>query len=237
MKSFKIAMSVLALIPTLSSAQELKVRDGVTKPKTAITPFHQLGVFKMGGREQRVRVFLTDEYNPQTEGANADKYVFDGYQETASPALSKIQNDPLANNSAHCAVGTICNATSAVIDPAYNKPENKGTEWAGIILNPHVFLCSAKALEQVRRVMDANPGDTKLMQIDEVNIIVNAINGAPEEHDLELSRGDVAAIKNDPALNYSIPLIVGVDGHAKCGIVSDEKFAAAWARLVAEAKK
>lgn len=241
MKAFKLAMSVALLIPTLSQAQSLKVIDTVTrpekkeedKPTQPTSQFHQLGEFKMGRRVVRIRVFTNETVNP----SNSNQYIIDANDKsTASPEGKIVQNDPVGrtNQNVTC-IGRECAINSADIDKLYSREET--AEMAGAVILPQVLLCTAKALEQVKRFADANPNDFDLMQIDEVNLIMTASNTMKPEY-FSLHRSDVAAIPKDPALNYGFGLLISsADGSSSCKTVSDANFGAAWIQLVAHAKK
>lgn len=255
MKSFKFAMSVLTLIPTLSQAQTLNVEDKVTRPakptKEVNQPvkrkFNRLGVFKMGGIEQRVRVFLNEE-DSADDNAQTISYDYENNgNNEGSPQFEKVQNDPLISTSSYAGntcLGNECSVTSTHLgfgDPSIkNKLASDSAdmleEWSGMIIYPQTIMCLSDALRQVKRVMDANPNDTKNMGIEEVNIILNVVSNNRPEY-LTLQRADVQEVKNDPALNYSLPVIVNSQGEAKCGLASDAQFLAAWQKLVALSKK
>ncbi len=175
------------------------------------TTINDQRVFEIGGFEQRVRLFMSDQQKLL-------ELVHD------KPQMIKIESDPLKRQEVHSVFGAFSYSPSET-----NLREFSNNSLAsGFIINPHFFMCFAKLLELVKTVGDRHVSIFKSFEITEVNLYllpVARINhaGEGEQYKIALSEGAYLASPNPQvnignSLNIQIPYSVT---SLECGLPSE----------------
>ena len=164
-----------------------------------------LNTYTVGGREQRVRVFVNNMEYLNREAENL----------SATSSERQLHGDPLV------ALGNDSSRLGAIAisptDSGLDAFSGENTE-LGLIVDPHLFLCGSALLSQLKEVSTDLEELYKKWSIDEINIFLYLTETPLDEH-YKLEIAPVAQILDDPALNIQIPLHIP---SGECLLTSDE---------------
>lgn len=149
-----------------------------------------LNIYKVGGREQRVRFFA----------GNVQYLDFD--DNSAFHSTDRLKGDSLRLNQKYSWLGAISEVPHKAGFTPFLGEKNRRY---GLIISPHLVLCGSKLLEQLQKVGE-NEDVKKIFEkfkIDEINIFlfITTANDPKKHYKLEIA-------PEGPALKIQIPLIV-----------------------------
>src|SRR3989338_8658353 len=122
------------------------------------TTINDQRVFEIGGFDQRVRLFMSDQ-------RKLLELVHD------KPQMRKIESDPLKRQQIYSVFG----AFSYSPGETNLREFSNGSLASGFIINPHFFICFSKLLELVKTVGDRNSDLFKSFEIREVNLFLLSV--------------------------------------------------------------
>ena len=172
------------------------------------TTINDQRVFEIGGFEQRVRLFMSDQQKLL-------ELVHD------KPQMRKIESDPLKRQQVYSVFGAFSHSPGET-----NLREfSNGSLASGYIINPHFFICFSKLLELVKTVGDRHSELFKSFEIREVNLFLLPVaridqSAQSEQYKIALSDG-AEVVKPNPqvsignSLNIQIPYNVA---SLECGL-------------------
>src|SRR3989338_11413385 len=157
------------------------------------TTINDQRVFEIGGFDQRVRLFMSDQ-------RKLLELVHD------KPQMRKIESDPLKRQQIYSVFG----AFSYSPGETNLREFSNGSLASGFIINPHFFICFSKLLELVKMVGDRNSELFKSFEIREVNLFLLPVaridsSGAAAQYKIALSEAaQLASTQPQPNLAHSL---------------------------------